>query len=183
MRSRVRLWRRLDGSGHDTCRLDQAPDGWELSGTAVFLQAGEPACLAYTVTVDDAWQAREGHVRGWAGRRHVDLHMARRGGTWWVNDAPLPALHDIVDLDLAFTPATNLLPVRRLAIPLGATVDVPAAWLDTDTWTLRRLAQRYEHRAPHAFWYTAPEVGSAGLIEVDDDGFVRRYPNLWESVG
>lgn len=183
MRSQIRLWRRLDGSGHDTCRLDHTAEGWHLSGTAVFLHDGQPACLTYTITADAAWQARDGRVRGWAGRQQVELLMTRRDGEWSLNGVPVAGLADAIDLDLSFTPATNLLPIRRLAVPMGSTVDAPAAWLDTTTWSLRRLAQRYEHRAPHAYWYTAPEVDYAGLVEVDDHGFVRRYPQLWESVG
>lgn len=159
------------------------PDGWHLSGTAVFLHEGQPACLTYAVDADARWQTREGRVRGWAGRRQVELRIVRRGSGWTLNGLAVAGVDDAIDLDLAFTPATNLLPVRRLAVPLGTRADAPAAWLDTTSWALRRLAQSYEHRAPHAFWYTAPEVDYAGLLEVDDDGFVRRYPHLWEQVG
>ena len=66
---------------------------------------------------------------------------------------------------------------------MGIAVDAPAAWLDATSWSLRRLQQRYEHRSPHAYWYSAPEVGYADLLEVDDEGFVRRYPHQWELVG
>jgi uncharacterized protein len=183
MRAQVRLWRRLDGSGHDTCRLDRLADGWQLSGTAVFLHDGQPACLTYTVLADAAWHTREGQVRGWAGRHQVELLLVRRDQHWSLNGRPVAGLADAIDLDLAFTPATNLLPLRRLEVPVGTAVDAPAAWLDTASWSLRRLQQRYEHRSPHAYWYSAPEVGYAELLEVDDEGFVRRYPHQWELAG
>lgn len=183
MRAQVRLWRRLDGSGHDTCRLDRLADGWQLSGTAVFLHDGQPACLTYTVLADAAWHTREGQVGGWAGREHVDLLLVRRDQHWSLNGRPVPGLADAIDLDLAFTPATHLLPLRRLEVPVGTAADVPAARVDTTSWSLRRLPQRYEHRSPHAYWYNAPEFGYADLLEVDDECFVRRYPGLWEQVG
>ncbi|MDQ6869318.1 MAG: hypothetical protein M3178_13370 [Pseudomonadota bacterium] len=36
-------------------------------------------------------------------------------------------------------------------------------------------------RRPATFWYEAPSVGYEGLLELAPDGFIRRYPNLWEA--
>ena len=35
-------------------------------------------------------------------------------GDWKLNDVPVPELAHCVDLDLGFTPATNLMQLRRL---------------------------------------------------------------------
>ena len=61
--------------------------------------------------------------------------------------------------------------------------DLAVAWLDPGTLALSLLPPRYERRAPDACWYEAPTVGYAGLLEVGEDGVVRRYPGLWERVG
>jgi len=57
---------------------------------------------------------------------------------------------------------------------------VPVAWLDVPAEKLERLPQRYERRSEHGYWHAAPTVGYAGLLEMTDVGFVRRYPGLWE---
>ena len=133
------------------------------------------------VDADASWLTRRGEVHGWAGRTPVDLRIEREAdGAWTYNGVRLD-VPGAVDVDLGFTPATNLLPLRRLALPVGDAIDAPAAWLDDETWTLARLPQRYERRSPHGYWYTSPTY--AELLEVDDEGFVRRYPHLWEAVG
>jgi hypothetical protein len=86
-----------------------------------------------------------------------------------------------VDVDLGFTPATNLIPIRRLALLVGEAADAPAAWLDIANGALGLLAQRYERRSETAYWYEAPAFGYSAELDVGPDGFVRRYPGLWEA--
>jgi hypothetical protein len=47
-------------------------------------------------------------------------------------------------MDLGFTPATNLLQLRRPALEPGQAAAAPAAWLDVSAGTLEELTQRYE---------------------------------------
>jgi hypothetical protein len=86
-----------------------------------------------------------------------------------------------VDLDLGFTPATNLLQLGRLALTEGQAADAPVAWLDVSAGTLEVLSQRYERRSATTYWYEAPGFGYAGLLEVAPTGFITRYPGLWEA--
>jgi hypothetical protein len=87
----------------------------------------------------------------------------------------------LLDLDLGFTPATNLQQLRRVGIAENATVHLPVAWLDVDAGTLTELPQIYERRGEGALWYRAPSVRYEGLLELAPNGFIRRYPNLWEA--
>lgn len=175
------LWRRLDAPGHDVCRLLERGAGWLLDGTAVFLDdRRQPTCLHYEVECDRAWQTVGGRVRGWVGANAVKLRVERdTAGQWMLNGQLAPGLSDCVDLDLGFTPATNLLPLRRLQLKIGQAADAPAAWLDVHVRRLTRLAQRYERHTAAAYGYAAPEVGYASELEVAPSGFVRRYPGLW----
>lgn len=100
---------------------------------------------------------------------------------WTLNGAAVPGLESYVDLDLGFTPATNLPQLRRVALADGQGADVPVAWLDVSAGTLTVLPQRYERRSATTYWYEAPSVNYAGLLEVDSTGFIRRYPGLWEA--
>jgi hypothetical protein len=176
------LWRRLDTPGHDACRLERSVTGWKLGGTAVFLQDGAPAQLIYHVECDLAWRKQQGYVHGWLGTQSVEFSIAgTSGGDWTCNGAVVSNLGNCVDLDLGFTPATNLLPLRRLALAEGQATNAPAAWLNIWTGTLEVLPQRYERRAEATYWYEAPSVDYAGLLEVTPSGFIRRYPGLWEA--
>ena len=173
-------WRRLDGVGSDECRLTATPEGWRLAGVAEFVHRGEPATVRYVAECDAGWRTTRGEVTGRAGPQRLALSIQRdASGAWTVNGRPAPELSGLVDLDIGFTPATNLFPLRRLALGIGRSADAEAAWLDDETWTLTRLPQRYERRDDSHYWYVAPTTGYAGMLTVGADGFVRDYPGLW----
>src|SRR5690242_10296392 len=133
------LWRRLDAPGHDACRLRQTDGGWQLEGMAAFAHEGAPACLAYSVGCDREWRTQEGEVRGWAAGRQLNHRIERTAdGIWKLNGEPARGVDGCVDLDLSFTPATNLLQLRRAALAVGGAAEIPAAWLDIAAGALDR---------------------------------------------
>jgi hypothetical protein len=178
--SEFAIWRRLDTPGHDAALLTRSGAGWSLRGTAVFKHQAGPACIHYSVDVDTAWKTRRGTVQGFLADDRFDHVIGREPEGWYLNGAPMRCLDHLWDIDYGFTPATNLLQLRRTAPAQGQKIDLPVAWFDIDAATLIELPQRYERRDATTYWYTAPSVPYEGLLELSDNGFVRRYPHLWE---
>jgi uncharacterized protein len=178
------LWRRLDTPGHDAAWLERTPDGWLLWGTAVFRGGDTPACLAYEVACDRSWATKRGAVRGRIGDALIAHEITRNDGGWVVDGVPVAGIEDLVDLDFGFTPATNLLQLRRVELAVGAAAEVPVAWFDGEggPTELVRLPQRYERRREDTYWYESPTASYAGELVVGPDGFALRYPGLWEAV-
>ncbi|RJQ51649.1 MAG: hypothetical protein C4521_12155 [Actinobacteria bacterium] len=175
------FWRRLDAPGHDFCVLKPRSQGWQLSGFAVFHEAEVPAGLRYSAECDARWRTREGRVSGWLGPDPVELIIQRTmAGEWALDGKVVEGLEAVIDVDFGFTPATNLLSIRRMALSPGESADVSAALLDLQSGTLKPLAQRYERRDEAGYWYEAPSYDYAGLLEVAPSGFVLSYPGLWE---
>jgi hypothetical protein len=176
------LWRRLDAPGHDACRLLNRGEGWLLEGSAVFRYEAGPACITYEVECDHRWHTREGQIHGWVGAHPLDWRISRTpNGQWANNDDILPGLDNCVDLDIGFTPATNLFQLRRLALQIGQTATFPVAWFDIPDGSLAVLNQRYERRSAEQYWYEAPRFDYYALLKVRAVGFVEHYPNLWEA--
>lgn len=122
-----------------------------------------------------------GGSRVGSGVQPVALSIERTNtGLWTLNGLVVSRLENCVDLDLGFTPATNLLPIRRLNLVEGQSAEVPAAWLNVAAGTLDVLPQRYQRRSKVTYWYEAPSVHYAALLEVASTGFVLQYPRLWE---
>ena len=173
-------WRRLDTPGHDAATLIDLDAAWRLEGAAVFLQSGLPCHLRYQIEVDEYWHTRSAVVQGWFGTTPVNLRVqADRDHRWLLNDNLVPAVTGALDIDLAFTPATNLLPIRRLALPVGASAPVVAAWLRFPDLELRPLEQVYRHAAEHAYDYSSAGGSFRALLSVTPHGFVTHYPGLW----
>ena len=176
-------WRRLDSPGHEVAEFAPIEEGWLLSGTATFAESGRPCKLEYTITCDRAFVTRHCSVTGRIGdeRVNVDLKRDSASGAWSIDGAPQPALADCIDVDLGFSPSTNLLPIRRLALPIGASADVRAAWVRFSELTLEVLEQRYTRIAPDRYLYESDGGRFCRELIVDDTGFVLEYPGLWTS--
>jgi uncharacterized protein len=179
------LWRRLDVPGHDAATLREAEGGTELRGMAVFHDERSPTALHYSVRCDPEWRTTEAAVDGWRGVRMVELRVRRApAGGWTLNGVPCPAVAGCVDLDLSFTPATNLLPLRRLDLPVGQAAEVRSAWLEWPAAVLTPLVQRYARRSVAEYDYEADLPGTAkfvGVLRVDPNGWVLDYAGLWRA--
>jgi hypothetical protein len=185
----IAVWRRLDMPGHDAAQVVPDGDGWRLTGVAAFRGESGPAALGYEVVCGPDWTTRIGVVRGFVGRAEVDWLIVRDAGQWTFNGKPVLGLGHCVDLDFGFTPATNFTQTRRIALAVGATAQVPVAWIDADNAALVEapelvaLQQTYVRRSEGACWYESSTTGYSALLEFAPDGFVRLYPDLWEAEG
>ena len=153
--------------------------GWTLEGAAVLREGDQSVLLAYRLLCDASWHTVEGQVIGWVGSRDATFRIVRDQRGWTLNGSPVPGLENCVDLDLGFTPATNLVQIRRIGLGVGEAASVPVAWLDVAGGSLSELQQKYEKRGPRSYWYEAPRFNYQAELEVDPDGFVTSYPGLW----
>jgi ribosomal protein S18 acetylase RimI-like enzyme len=176
------LWRRLDQPGHDAARLERRPDGWRLAGTALLQEDARPCRLDYEVHCDANWHTRSALVAGWIGAESVCLELSTDGtGHWQLNGAAQPQVAGCLDLDLAFTPATNTLPIRRLNLEIGAAAPVPAAWLRFPKLTLEQLEQVYTRTGEREYRYESDGGRFVAPLSVSDAGLITRYGELWQA--
>lgn len=178
------LWRRLDTPGHEAARLRKTDGGWRLEGTAVFADVAGPCRLSYAIRLDQGWRTVAAEVVGAIGERDVALTLAVNGdGRWQVNGADVPEIAGCVDLDLNFSPSTNLLPIRRLELAEGAEQPVRAAWLRFPSLRFEPLAQTYRRTGPATYRYESADGAFVSDLTVDPAGFVTDYPGLWRREG
>lgn len=180
------LWRRLDVRGHEVAELNALDSGWRLSGVAVLAHDARPCRMEYDIACDSAWRTRHATVRGHVGGSPVMLELARDDASaWTANGAPSPALEGCVDVDLGFSPSTNLLPIRRLALDVGAHAPVRAAWVRFPDLSLAVLEQVYTRTGDATYRYESAGGTFRRELTVSSEGFVLEYPDFWraEAVG
>jgi hypothetical protein len=170
----------LDAPGHESCRCIATDSGWRLEGAAVFAHAGQPCRLDYAVACDAAWLTVAGSVRGWVGERTIAIEITvdadRR---WWLNGTECPAVRRCTDIDLNFSPSTNLLPIRRLGLEVGQEALVQAAWLRFPGFTLEPLEQRYHRLTEDGYRYESLRSGFTAELRMNAGGFVTLYPGFF----
>jgi hypothetical protein len=152
---------------------------WLLSGTAAFAHEQQPCRLDYLIVCDSDWRTSSCRVTGWLGTQEIDIDISVDAtGCWRLNGAERPEVKGCIDVDLNFSPSTNLLPIRRLGLMLGAEAEVQAAWLRFPSFRLERLDQRYRRIDAETYRYESAGGAFVTELNVNAAGFVTRYPDF-----
>lgn len=189
------LWRRLDvsdglahGALSDFVPTTAHPDGaYLLDGSAVMRDAQGAWSLRYSVVADAAWLTRTLFVEVLADDGLERVTLAVDGvGEWTLDGRPWPELRGCTDVDVSASPLTNLLPIRRLGLPIGAEVGIDVAWLDVPSLAVHRVRQVYRRlpddpRGLASYTYADPTYGEYQLT-VDPSGLVVSYQGLFTRI-
>lgn len=175
------LWRRINGTGLERCELGRDDSGFRLSGTTLFTSHDGPVEIRYSITLDAKWRTRIAgvHVRAPSENRSVALR-SDGAGNWEAEGREIPELSGAIDLDLAWTPATNTIPIRRLELPIGGAAATSVAFVPYPERTVELRQQRYERIAERRYRYTSGDFGTD--LTVDENGLVVLYPARWLAV-
>jgi len=176
------LWRRVDLPGHEIAAFDVLDQGWKLWGTAIFASEQGPSKLSYVVTCDSRGQTTSAQIDGVIGSNAVDLTVsANAQRVWHLNGTECSAIEGCIDIDLGFSPSTNLLPIRRLALGVGQEAAVAAAWLPFPSLRFELLPQLYRRDGERTYHYESHRGFFTQALEVNSTGFVTSYPGLWQA--
>lgn len=156
-------------------------DGYYLSGAVQIEYQGSPVDLTYRVEARPDWTTRsaEIHIPMAGVAFNVNVDRARR---WVVNGRDHEDLNGCTDIDLGWTPATNTLPIRRMAPGAHRVFTIEAAWLQWPDLIFKSVPQRYVRRDNHIWGYQQGDFTAD--LETDDQGVVITYgsnPPIWHS--
>ena len=176
------LWRRIDLPGHEIATIAPVADGWRIDGVVIVVVSGQPCRIEYDIRCDARWLTRDCVIRGHVGERSVHLEMRRDPtAVWTIGGTEVLALQGCDDVDLGFSPVTNLLPIRRLALPVGSNAIVRAAWIRFPELTAEVLVQTYERLSTDRYRYESAGGAFRRELQVDEFGCVIDYPGLWRA--
>jgi len=175
-------WQRTDVRGLGTARLVR-DDGWALDAHEI-VTGRAPYAIYYGIDLTEDWRTD-----------YVSLGITRRAtsyGTsievdpdraaWWISGRRRRALDGCVDVDIAATPATNTISIRRLGLKVGQEAVIKVAWVDVPSLRVVPAEQGYRRigRETYEFW---PVGGRTYRLTVDADGLVVDYEHFAERIG
>lgn len=176
-------WRSLDPEGGlDHVTIEVAQDRLIARGAVIGSRGGAPYGVYYRIDMTHGWGVRELAIGTADGR---GLHLLTDGLGHWATGAgePIPALDGCVDVDLAGTPFTNTLPIRRLDWSAGKSHALRMAYVPFDTFEPGADGQVYTCLEPGGrFLYQAADRSFQAELSVDADGLVTDYPSLFARV-
>jgi uncharacterized protein len=176
-------WRPLEGQGLEHLTLRPVADGIVADGVVIGERGGTPYGARYHVECDPGWRVRNFRVETTSGKR---LSLRSDGeGRWQGEDgALLPDFDGCIDIDLAASPFTNTLPIRRLNLtPSAGTAELQMLYVPFDTLEPVRDGQHYTClEEDRLYRYAAEDRSFAADLPVDEDGLVTDYPALFERL-
>jgi hypothetical protein len=174
------FWRRLDIPGHEIATLKRINNDWKLSGTALLSYQQNPCKLEYVIICDAHWRTRTAKIIGAIGNKDINIEVSvNENQKWHLNGVESSAVTGCIDIDLGFSPSTNLLPIRRLSLSVGQEAEVKAAWLPFPSLTFELLPQLYRREGELCYRYESSGGAFTRRLEVNESGFVTNYPGIW----
>ncbi len=175
------MWKSLFQPGHEWFRLLSGEAGCKFLGTVVVSLGGKtPALIRYEIDCDRHWQTRRVQVEQQTASDTRQLELECSGELkWFVNGRYEALLDGCQDVDIAASPSTNTLPIRRLGLAVGASAPVSAAWVRFPSLEVAVLEQSYGRLDEARYLYESRPSFQAELT-VDDLGLVVTYAGGWE---
>lgn len=177
------IWQPWDAPGFEHLRLTVAAGEVVADSLLVALHDGLPFRARYTVRCDGDWRVRAVRVALLDDPAPALALLADGAGRWTTPDGtPLPALDGCRDIDLSATPFTNTLPIRRLALPPGASRDLDMVYIRLPALRVDPDPQRYTRLGDRLYRYESRDSAFTADLPLDADGLVLDYPGLFRRV-
>jgi hypothetical protein len=174
-------WRNLETQGLELVRVEFTPSLIDVSGRVVGQDGGAPFALDYALELDVDWQLLRADLRLLDGH---SLSLRRADAGHWLNgyEVTIPALEGAVDIDIFATPFTNSLPINRLKLGQGDHAQADVIYIADLDLTPTMAQQSYERSGESTYAYESLTTGFQTSFDVDENGYVLNYPDLFERV-
>lgn len=175
-------WAPLAGEGLEHLHLTATPDGIAARSVVIGERGGVSYGVSYDIRCDAGWRVTQFQIEAAHGDR-LALTSPEPGRWLAVDDTERADLAGCIDLDLAGTPFTNTLPIRRLGPALCTAAELRMVYVPFDTFEPFADAQRYSEIEPGRLYrYEAMDGAFDADLPLDEDGLVLDYPTLFRRL-
>jgi hypothetical protein len=177
------MWWAWEGPGLGHLRLAVRDSGVVAGGLVLGVANGYPFRLDYEVRCDAHWRVRYARVGCPGEAPRVEL-LCDGEGHWTTADGrALKYLEGCEYVDVAETPFTNTLPIRRLRLSPGESAEIAVAYFDGAELQPWPEPQRYTRlqkgEEGELYRIESLDGGFTADLAVDADGLVVDYPGLF----
>jgi hypothetical protein len=172
-----------DWSGHSSEHLVLTQHSGSIVAESVIISGADEGYVArYRITCDPSWRVRQADIELIGDERTVRLTSDGRDQWLDTTGNVLAHLDGAIDIDLTASPFTNTLPIRRLSLRPGQSADISVAYVSFPDLTVTSDPQRYTCIDRRRYRFEALASGFVREIDVDDDGLVVHYLDLFRRV-
>lgn len=176
------LWQEWSGDSIEYLVLNETLERICVDSAIIRKDAVNPFAARYELICDFNWHVR--HVWVSLIGENIGIVLSSDGnGRWSDKNGDKPELRGAIDVDIAATPFTNTLPIRRLKLGAGQSAEIKTVYISLPELTVTSDPQRYTClEEGRLYRFESLDVDFVRDIEVDADGFVVTYPGLFRRI-
>ncbi len=181
------MWVSLDERVFEHLRLAGDNQGIQADGLIIHLDAKESCRLRYTIRCDSLWQVRIVKIQNLDLPDQFLVLESDGNGNWKNAKGELvTSLRGCHDVDIYYSPFTNTLAIRRLALPPTESADINVVFINVPDLKVSAVRQRYAFLQQTSkgglYRYESLASGFTTELPVDFDGLVIEYPRFFKRV-
>lgn len=174
-------WRRFDERGEERCGFACEGDVCGAEGVGAVAINGSGFVFQYRIEMDGGWRVhRAGIVTRLGGDDFTAMLERHEDGTWSVGGLRAPQFDGCDDIDLGFSPSTNVITIKRLGLKVGGSATTRSILVTEPELALGVLEQTYRRLDDARYEYQTGDF--TAVLSVDTEGVVTQYPGLFEAM-
>ncbi len=183
MKTTIARWYDWTGSDLQHIVLRETPKQITVDSVIITTVDDERFAMTLHIACDPNWHVREVEALIPGDSRKLQLTSDGKGHWRNAKGEHEPTLDGAIDIDLPVTPFTNTLPIRRLNLKAGASADIRTVYITPPGFEVITDPQRYTCLEPlRRYRYESLDSDFVREIEVDADGLVVTYPDLFKRI-
>jgi hypothetical protein len=174
------LWTGKEYYSLENCLADITPSGVDINSVIVGKHGSIIYRVEYHIKTNPDWETQFIQISSRHSNRELKYRLHKYSKDKWIADGQTIMLFDgCIDADIALTPFTNSLPIKRLKLDLDQTEQVRVIYFDLLAQEVRAVDQQYTRIDERKYHYENIPNDFAADITVDDNGLVTDYPSLF----
>ncbi|MHA3786752.1 putative glycolipid-binding domain-containing protein [Flavobacterium hauense] len=178
------LWEGIANDTDEHCAVNFLDDAIMVRSEIEGWAHGIPVYADYTLRLDSKWNVQEFKISFHVSDTQHHYHLFRDEQGNWTDDSgtSFPEFKGCNYIDISLTPFTNSLPVNGLFLPHGESAQIDVVYVDIIANEIRKEHQKYTKAGHHNYHFENADASFIADIQVDNDGFVTHYPELFNMI-
>jgi uncharacterized protein len=174
------LWTGREYYSLENCLINDLDNGAEITSTIIGSYEGRLYKVEYHIRTNEYWQTVLLELTSQVSNNTQMTTFEGDGkGIWTFNGKEAEQFIGCIDVDIAVTPFTNTLPIRRLQLQQGQSQQIQVIYCDLLNQVIKPVSQNYTRLSNNEYHYENIPNDFEATIQVDESGLVVDYPGLF----
>lgn len=174
------LWSGREYYSLENCLIDTSETGSEITSTIIGSYQGKIYQVAYHIKTNEHWETVFVAITSRHSNQTQKIQLEGDGkGNWTSNGTEAKQFRGCIDVDIALTPFTNTLPIRRLKLHQQQEQVIQVIYIDLIDQRILPVRQLYRCLSATEYHYENIPNDFEARVVVDESGFVVDYPSLF----